>query len=687
MGGVNRDGSPSHDHLTDMNFAITTLALLTCTSAASAQAGSSISYTPETYGDVSGDVPMRGLGLVLELVDARSDAPKLRLFGGPAGHPAAILIGSDRDDVTCAGGERKLIANVLGTHQGAFDWTGAFEVPLSSVALAGGSFFAQGAHASVFDLGPGGTPLMQFSNGLEVAPTAADIELGFEELLPHLPEDAPMLALTATLAERLQTYLNSPGDSARIELHIEGNGGTGAYIGGAGEQEILVERTTDGFYEVHLSTDLALTVGAEAAEGLEVGAQGGYGVTQVFRFHSAPGLARGLFGLLAAMHSPGFAPGRTLADTGLIGDAGAHVETLKLAVEFAQEHADDAEALVEDVLREALSRAAQRRNRLGRARSAAARRLAAASWRQLPVRAAQFAVANARFAAAKVMVRAATVAVESGERAHELAKAALEAKREELRAMLAGVARLHRIVSAIAQLKGYTLEHFAGTEVRRVGSVSADISVPLPVSLATLGAGVEAEAQCTLSAFFEVPDANGRTSLTVSREIEGTGTAKAAFVAGAEAQIQKTRTISEEFEFGAGQGLDKRMTASVSQDVQGRVLVGTYAAIGTGVGRTRSFTLETENVMDVLFDSGTSASDVTDDITVGVELQDRRIRTIECDLIISVAGNGGGFELDIEWSDLGPARSRSTTVADAIDTVQNAAAQLPSPDGLSVLQN
>src|SRR5262245_25596568 len=75
------------------------LALLASTTPASQEPV----LSAETFGRASGDVPMRGLGLVLELVQDDPAHPMLRLFGGPAGQPATLFISRQRRDEPLAG--------------------------------------------------------------------------------------------------------------------------------------------------------------------------------------------------------------------------------------------------------------------------------------------------------------------------------------------------------------------------------------------------------------------------------------------------------------------------------------------------------------------------------------------------------------------------------------------------------
>jgi len=670
----------------------TSLALLALGSLASAQETSFPTYSAETYGSVSGDVPMRGLGLVLELVDGATPAPKLRLFGGVPGQAASILLGRAPAHVDGPRGMTQLVDGPAFTFRGTFDWLGYYEVPLPGSLDPGVSIYAQGVHTGVLELAPGGGPLVQLSNGLQVTGDPdEDTTLSFDELLPHLPEDVEDLPLTATLAERLQAYLNSAGDATKIKLHVEGSGGYFGNGGAEGEVELAIERSADGFYELRMSSDLAATVGVEVAEGLEASAKAGVGMSRVFRFHSAPGVARGLLGVLAAVRYPNLTPGRWLAESGLLGDPAEHVARLKAAVDFAQQHADEAEAFLWNVLATAQQDAEARRDQALPPLRDALRRLAAAAWYARPACLARVAACAARFASAAAQAELCAAARTRGEQALAFAKGVVEKHREELRAALALVARGPRIASALLQLRGYAADHYVGSELRAKQSAGAELSIPLPVKVVGLGAGVERELEMTVSVLFEQPTEHTPRRIVVTRQLEDDATVAASFIAGGEYERKHTGKVVETFELGADEGFHKTMAVQLERDVQARGFLGRLVAVGTGIGRKTSVSLERDLTIGPDFELGAfllgEGRDTLGETEVGFELQDRRVRTVECDFIVSIAGNGGGFELDIEWTDQGRLLSRQQTIREALGSIFDAADQIPDSERGAVVLN
>src|SRR6185503_17663637 len=198
------------------------------------------------------------------------------------------------------------------------------------------------------------------------------------DFLPHLPE-ARDLSGTSGLAEKLQRMLNSSGDSVRVAVEIEGSVGLGIEIvdakaGGKLGIEFTIERTEDGLYEVEVGADIAGLAGVSAGTGAEVEAEvsQGQGGSRFFRFHSAPGAARGILGIVLALRFPELQPGRLVEGTGILGEAGARVNALRDAVRFAAEHAGELEQLLWNVLDVAVTQAEA-------ARSSAAARLAVAN--------------------------------------------------------------------------------------------------------------------------------------------------------------------------------------------------------------------------------------------------------------------------------------------------------------------
>lgn len=671
----------------------TILLLATLASAAVAQDLGNVPYSAETYGGASGDTPLQGLGLVLELVDGQTASPMLRLFGGPAGQNAKILVSMDSAATPGPRGMTRLVGGYRAVFEGSFDWMGYYEVPLEVTYAEGSSFFAQGVHTGIFDLAGEGQPLVQLSNGLHVFTEIEeeDAGLGLDDLRPHLPEVQGILPPTTPLAERLQAYLNSEGDSTSIKLHVEGSGGAGANAGAQIEHEFKVERKAEGVFELTLASDLAAKAGVEAVEGVEANVKGGYGATRVFRFNSAHGAARGIFGMMMSTQHPNLTPGRWIADSGLLGDPADGVEALTAAVELAKAHAEKAETLLWYTLDIAVENAETRRDRAVKGLRRAMRGLASARPRHRPYWALQVFTWSVRVAANQTQLVVCRVARNQGEALLNVAKRTVEEQREKLRAALAALARIPRIVSALAQLRGYTTDHYVGTELRTKQSVGAEIGIPLPVKVASLGAGIERELEMTVSVLFEKETEHSRRKIVVTRQLEDDVTASAACLLGAEYERKLAGSLVESFEFGLGQGFSKTTTANVSRDVLVRGLAGQAVALGAGVGRKREFSLERDFTIDEDFELGAfllgENRDTLIETEVGTQLQDRLVRTIECDLIISIGGNGGGFEIDIEWTDQGEAQSHSKTIQEAIVDVIDGVDELLDPESDTVATN
>lgn len=674
-----------------MKNTLCTLISLSLGAIASAQTGSFTPYSAETYGGVSGDVPMVGLGLVLELVDGDTAAPTLRLFGGPAGQEAAIMLSTGRAAAPGPHASQRLIEESRITYRGAFDWRGYYEVTLDSTG-ATPSFFAQGLHVGIFELAPGGEKLMQLSNGLHVFPTVCDEPaLGFDDLLPHFPDPIGVLPLTTPLDERLQIYLNSPGDSTKVKLQVEASLGAGANGGAEGEVEFLIKRTADNLYEVSVASDVAAKAGVEAVEGVEANVAAGVGVTRIFRFNSAPGAARGILGIMLSLQCPQFAPGKWIADSGLAGEAENLVKALQLSVELAQEVAQAAEQLLWTVLDVALVNSQQQRNAAHAQFKYAQAKLAGAKWYEVPYWAGQVAIWHVSYLATAAKFELAKVARVEGEKALHNAQAEVENHREALRAILAAGAQATRIASAVSQLRGYSADHFAGTEFRQKVKGDAKVGVPIPVDIEGLGASVSAEAEVLMSVLFEGNWGDESSRITVSRQFESKGTLEGSFsgLVGGNVVHKETGGIQEVFEFSAG-SFSKSTGLSLASDTSLAASAGIVASASVGAGRSKSFSLvRDEFTMDDSFDLGAFLTgqdrDLFADITVGFGLQDRLVRSAKCEIKASVAGNGGGFTFEMEWADQGRRLERSTTIRDALNTLIDGVKQLPDAESGRVL--
>ncbi|HEX6883515.1 MAG TPA: hypothetical protein VF530_09050 [Planctomycetota bacterium] len=644
----------------------------------------------ETYGRPSGDVPLDELGLVLELVGGGTTEARLRLFGGLPGHPAAIVVSASRPGAGAeASGAMPLVGPALLTQSGSFDWTGTFELPLTGLALAAGEvLYAQGLHAGILELG--GAPPRQWSHGLELHPvTEAEAPLWFDEWLPHLPA-VDDLAGARGLAERLQRMLNSAGDQVRLALELEVTLGLGievvdAKAGGKLACEFTVERTDEGLYEVVVGADLAALAGVSAGTGAEVGAEAssGAGTARLFRFHSAPGAARGMLGLVLALRFPELQPGRFLAGSELLGDAGERLAELRAVAEELRAQVEELEAFLREALERAVARAEAARRAASDGLAAALRAHAAAPWWQRPARWAQVVAWQVTLAGASANLTVARTAMARGEAALEAARAAVAAKQAEILAGLQAAARVGRVAAAIAQLRGWAASHAAGFELRTTKAAEVEAKVKAPVvDLKNFGLAASAELERQFVTRFEPGDAPGSGRITVLQSLQLERKASAGLVLGGELAHARRFEVEEVFEVVDGRRLAPRRTLSFTSDASVVGAVGLIVARESGFGRTRSFELSHEHAGDLA--SLLSPADLGARLAaaeIGFALQDRRQENLDLAFAIDVTGNGGGIELELEWADQGRSLQRNTTVGEGLEVVLHGSARVP--DGVS----
>jgi len=665
--------------------------LLVLALSAGPAAGQESHLVAETYGRASGDTPSPELGLVLELVDAGTPHAHLSLFGGIPGQAATIVVSrSKSESAPSANGAITLVGPTLFSSSGTFDWHGIYEFPLNGIAPAAGqALYAQGIHTGLLDFGGAGA-LQQFSHGLELRVAAQDDEpLWFDDLLPHLP-DARDLAGTQGLSDKLQRMLNSAGDSVRVALEIEITAGLGievveTHAGGKLGLEFTVERTPEGHYKVEVAADLAALAGAGAGTGAEVqaDASAGYGATRIFRFDSAPGAARGIFGIVLALRFPELQPAHLLENTGILGAAGERVRELQALVQFAADHVDELEAFLWQVLDQRVAVATSARASAAANLATANRNYANAPWYLRPVYWAQVLACRAALAAADARLAVVRTAREQGAIAVDAAEALLAAKRAELADALREVARLGRLAASIAQLRGWATDHYAGSEVRYRTALEVEAQVKAPVvDLKNLGVGASGEVQQEFVTRWEPASGDRPARVTVLQSLELTGTVSAGNVIflpllGGEMERKRTIEIADTFDVGTGASTFTGRKVSFTNDVS---LVGADGLIvvqETGVGRTRTVSLSDGFAGDL---ASLSSLDTllqrVGSVEVGFELQDRRQKNVDAAAAVDVSGTGGGFEFELEWADQGRLLSRSTTVAEGLETILNGASQV-----------
>lgn len=658
-----------------------------------APASSALQGTPlraETFGSVSGDVPLRGLGLVLELVDGQGAQPRLRLFGGAPGHPATLLLSTERPETPAAGPRdtRFLVGPFVSTIQGTFDGRGIFEVPIQGLENLpdDGRIYAQGVHTGLLQFLNG--PLVQASHGIEIARRVETVEaLGFDDLLPHLPVDRELAGFQG-LAELIQDALDSEGDSLRLAIEIEASLGLGIEIvdvkaGAKVAVEFTVTRTEQDLYEVTVGGDVAILAGASAGTGAEVGLEvsQGVGATAIYHFHSAPGAARGMLGMGLALAFPAFSPGGDWMDSDAAQQAIERMADLFDVLNEIDAHSRELETFLFEVVDVQIAKLQTFQTQAQQNLNAAQTALKNAAWYQVPVRTAQVAVHKAIVAASTAAVKAANGARAQAQAALQQVRANLEAKRTELDNLVQGLARFGRIACAVAQLRPYCVEHYDGEELRGTQALELEAKIGAPfVDVKGLESSATGEVEKSLRVRIERQKGERPLRVTVvtgqKKSIELVG----AVIAGFELARARTIEVAQTFERGTSGWQAAGTSLSLGVDAHALTSIGLGYQVEQGVGRAWSVYLSNE----ILFAGGGFDSifslerfmECMGAMTVGLELQDRRQKNRDFAFSVDVTGNGGGIEIEAEWADQGRGLSRSVTLAEATTFVLEGATQV-----------
>jgi hypothetical protein len=438
-------------------------------------------------------------------------------------------------------------------------------------------------------------------------------------------------------------------------------------------------------YEVEVGADLAGLAGVSAGTGAEVGldVSSGNGASRFFRFHSAPGAARGMLGIVLALRYPELQPGRFLENTGILGDAGERVRQLQDAVQFAKDHADELEQFLWAVLDAAVARAEQARATASNNLAVANRNYNNAPWWLRPAYWCQVVACQGALHAANAGLNVARTARDQGHGAVQLAKAFLESKKAELLAAVRQVAYITRLAGSIAQLRGWAADHNAGFEFRKTSAVEIEAKLKAPVvDMKNLGFAASAEDERELVARWEPADAYHPARFTVrqSRQLEtklSAGNVGIPSLLGGELASTRRIEVAETFEIGGETPLSAGWSLSFAADDSAVGTIGLVAAYETGAGRARSFELSGEHAHDLA--SLVSPEALLERIgatEIGFELQDRRQKNIDVAFAVDVTGNGGGIEIELEWADQGRRLARSTTVREGLETILNGASQV-----------
>lgn len=666
---------------TSKRSALIAAALLAATAAPGSAAAAT--YQSETYGRASGDTPLPSLGLVLELVDGDTTAPKLRLFGGVPGNAATILVSGAADAVAGPHGSTVLLAGQPIPISGTFDWMGYFEVSIDELpdrAAGVERVYAQGMQTGAAGIDATLGTMLELSNGLEFFPAPDPVQSPFSlaDLKPNLPEHRLIEMQDAEgLEAKLRTALNSPGDEVVVTLEVSASVAIVAAVNVGGEIGLgaKVTRRDDGRYDVEIGGDAAAKAGVEACEGVEANAKQGVGGTRIFRFHSVAGVARGLQGLTFALRFPNLQLGRTLAESGAFDAIAAGIEELRQRHEAARALFNQAENALWTIAGQRLEVAKDRCQTANAAYRRAKSDLDGARFPTIGMY-ANVAVRYAIYRAALANYDVARAAYDVAKTAVETAKQGMEEARLRLVTALDAIARVGRIGLVIAQTGTFAKDHYAGFEVRLTAAAEAEAMLGIPgVKLAGVGAGVEGELSQQIALRWEEKTEHAPRRVTITRTFEQKTKLVAADGIGAEVENQRTFSLVDAFEIAKDESKWVEHSAKLTTDNRLSGMIGALVVQKTGIGRTRELWINQEellgkigNVLALFADDGlVAAADGMGFTEVGFSLQDRFVDSIDFGLGISYAGYGGGIEGSIAWSDRGGKLEKSTTIHDAVE--------------------
>ena len=659
-------------------------------------------YHATTYGRASGDVPLPGFGLILELVGGDSAQPRLRLFGGIPGNYASILISGESDRVDDGQGNLTLIGGQPVVITGFFDGRGGFELPLEELPAGSGSgevFFAQGTHCGVINIDPTDGPMLELSNGLSFYPAPdAETAITLGDFLPQLPENRIQAVRSALdnrdLEQTVREALNSAGDSISLKLDLKGSIGVVPTVplGGKTQIEVAIKRTEDRRYELTIDREAAATAGVELVDGVEAEAAMGIGCQLVFQFESLPGVMYGVKGIALALMFPLLAPPQLPADGVLDGflAAQAAAEVLQTASQQAQARLDEAKHQFFSVMRVRLDQARASYNAAHSNYLRAYSAYYGARWKTawLLWDLTCSSVANA---AAWVRYGLATAAYNVANTAVTVAETVAEAARQGVREALEHLARLGRIAWSIRQMRPFAEDHFSGTEVRFASAASLSAVIGIPgVTIQSVGAGVSGEIQVAQKVRWNQARNGQARSVITTQHIEVKGQAMAGFgIAG-----ELTNVLGLDLEDTLTEtGFGWQHTQSTAK-LESNINVAGYLVTPLGVlseqrslGRIWSVSMPQAELLNLLGEVGYQLL-IQDPVGVAASVgsavvefaqQDRREAGYSGKFALSAAGTGGGFGGSLIWSDQGRELKLESSIGDALGNLAKEASELIEP--------
>jgi hypothetical protein len=597
-------------------------------------------FEAAAYGTPSGPGVFPNLGLILEHVDTGDGLGSLRLFGGVPGQTAAILAGESLAAESGLDGTTRLVGPGAWSVRGTFDQAGTFSVPLSSLPremLAGG-FFAQGAQSGLLAVGPIRREGFEVSQGLQFVAVEEQAQetLELSVLASRLPEyrrDELDGALKACDVDAfLATALDSDGDEVAVKL--EGDFSVSvipalATLGGKAAIEALVKRESSTSYLVAIKRDVALAAGIGLGDFAGVEGAKGLSVRLVFRFPSATGAARGLFGIWLANRIPLGADLPALPSRGGL------------------DLAEDVWAAANAQLQVASARVSSARTRLANS----------GGWG--PV------AALAKAVAVQVLVGAQHVLSLTQQFERNSHARMLEA-RGFFEQALEGLWKAQRLFFEVDGARRYSELHRDGFELTCVTATEFKASL-LGGTLTIQGTdlGFKAGIERTVNVYARLPRARGenaKIAATLRRKkgLEAWG----GLMVGGRACLERSLVANLSFEMIGGQA--QLVSSEVSFEVdawaryEGTVMAGNVVPISgvvstSGVGRTVGLALPTRELAGALASidgNGTglqALANVHGDLSMG----DYRIEGYVSKYGLSIAGNGGSIGFSALTKDFG----------------------------------
>lgn len=675
--------------------------------AALAQDADFTPYQATTYGRASGDLPMPGFGLILELVGGDTPRPSLRLFGGIPGNHASIVISGlpghaedGRGNITLVGGQPAVIS-------GQFDGRGRFELDLGALPAGSsqtGVFYAQGTQTGAISIDPSDGPTFELSNGVSFKPASSvEAELALVDFLPHLPVDRGPDVLgalvTGDIEQTVRAALNSANDSIALKLEGNGTGGAGANGGMKIEFEVEIKRTEDGRYELTVAQEAAATAGLELTGGIEGEAAFGVGTERVFRFESIEGALYGVNGIALALTFPRLAPGKHLMESGIVADgfeeAQAAFNELQQRMQLAEMQVEQARALFTYILDCQLGSSLSFRNSAHAAYLRAYSAYHGAYWKTWHLTAelvrtyAVYLAANVRYIATRVACDAARLALSA-------ADTVAEGVRQMVRDAAQELSRLGRIVWLITQMRPYATDHFIGTELYLTGGIEAKVELPVKLKggdkLPGAGAGASAEIKRENKIRWEHARAGLPLRIGVSRHFEIKGAAQLSLIIGGKVEGARTFELEDAFSI-SDQGVVEHTssTAAIGSDVCVAGSLGIPVGEGLsglpGLGRSWSVKMQQDELLTLIGQLGIVA--VLEDPQAAVQsiaatnveftLQDRLEAKYEGKVEISALGTGGGAGGSLTWKDQGDLLKIETTLGEAAGNLSTDLLEMVEP--------